>query len=106
MDAVADVPNAEFRKIFRALYRFDPPDLSHVSTPALVVYGDRESPALKRQGVHLASAIPNARRASIPDAAHLVNQDAPAAFNDAVADFLAGVEAETSVDTGADAVRT
>ncbi|MFB6122178.1 MAG: alpha/beta fold hydrolase [Haloferacaceae archaeon] len=99
MDAVADVSNAEFRKIFGALYRFDPPDLSHVSTPTLVVYGDRESPALKRQGATLASSLPDARRVSIPDAAHLVNQDAPAAFNDAVAEFLGGVETLPSEST-------
>lgn len=96
MDAVAAVSNAEFRKIFGALYRFDAPDLSHVSTPTLVLYGDRESPALKRQGDELASTVQDGHRVSIPDAAHLVNRDAPAAFNAVLDDFVTTLDVEAS----------
>lgn len=93
IEAAGEVPREEFRKIFHALYRFDPPDLSHVDTPALAIHGTGESPLVKRQGRQLVDDIGNASIEAIPDAAHLVNLDNPDAFNARVADFLADVEA-------------
>lgn len=93
MDALEDVSPAEYVKIFRALYEFVPPDLSSVETPTLVVAGDREAPPVKVQGERLARTLPNGTYRELADAGHLVNQDAPAAFDAAVTGFLAALEA-------------
>ncbi|MFD1588918.1 alpha/beta fold hydrolase [Halorientalis brevis] len=89
-DAVSDVQRGEFRKIFRALYDYEPPELSHVSTPTLVVYGDHEVSLVKQQGHRIASAVTDGTVLEIPTAGHLVNQDNPDAFNEALTAFLAG----------------
>ncbi len=88
MDAVGDVSREEYTKIFKALYGFVPPDLSHVQTPTLVLYGDDEAPSVKRQGERLADTLPRGSWQEIPDAGHLVNQDSPQMFNDACAAFF------------------
>lgn len=89
-DAVGDIENGEFRKIFRALYDYEPPELSHVSLPTLVVYGDHEVPLVKHQGHQIATAVTDGSVLEIPTAGHLVNQDNPDAFNSALTEFLAG----------------
>lgn len=88
IDDVGEMSPAEYRKIFSALYHFDPPDLSHVRTPTLVVYGERESTLVKHQARRIARTVPAGRWLSIPEAAHLVNVDNPDRFNAAVDDFL------------------
>lgn len=88
MDAVGDVSREEYTKIFKALYGFVPPDLSHVQTPTLVLYGDDEAPSVKRQGERLADTLPRGSWQEIPDAGHLVNQDNPQAFNGACEAFF------------------
>lgn len=88
-----DVPASEFRKVFAALYRFDPPDLSGIETPLSVVYGDQEAPPVKRQGESIAASVENGRATEIPDAGHIVNLDSPEAFNAACREFLAAIEA-------------
>ncbi|MFC6718194.1 alpha/beta fold hydrolase [Natrialbaceae archaeon GCM10025810] len=92
IEDVGEMSAAEFRKIFGALYRYDPPDLSHVSTPTLVLYGDREYPLVKRQGQQVASFL-DGTVVPVPKAGHLVNEDNPTAFNEASSRFLAGLEA-------------
>jgi len=94
VDAVAEIDVREFLKVFDALYSFDPPDLSGVETPTLVVYGEHESPLVKRQGRQIAGMVADGTVREIADAAHLVNQDRPDAFNEAVGTFLAehGIE--------------
>jgi len=95
LDSLGNVTADEYLKIFRALYEFDPPDLSHVQTPTLVLYGDREAPPVKRQGERLAETVAAGSWQEIPDAGHLVNQDNPLAFNAACAQFFAGLEPAT-----------
>jgi pimeloyl-ACP methyl ester carboxylesterase len=91
MDAVDEISRDEYLKVFRAIYRFQPPNLSHVQTPMLVLYGDHEVSQGKRQGERLASTVANGWWQEISDAGHLVNQDNPQAFNEATAAFLAGL---------------
>ena len=91
IDAVGDVSASEFRKIFGALYHYDPPELTGVSTPTLVVYGDEEVPLVKRQGEAVASEVDDGRVVEIAGAGHMVNQDAPDAFNATLAEFLDGL---------------
>lgn len=88
-----EIPAAEFRKVFAALYRFEAPDLSGLETPLLVVYGDQEAPTVRRQGESMATAVENGRTAEIPDAGHLVNLDNPEAFNATCREFLAEIDA-------------
>lgn len=92
VEMAGQMPSREFRKVFEALYRFDPPDLSGVSAPTLAIYGSDESPLVKRQGHRIAAAVGDGTVASIADAGHLVNLDRPAAFNDAVASFLRNLD--------------
>jgi pimeloyl-ACP methyl ester carboxylesterase len=98
MAAVADVSPGEYRKVFRAIYGFEPPDLSGARTPILVLYGDHESPLVERQGERLAETVPRGAWREIPDAGHLVNQDNSEAFNAACAEFFAELEPLTSTE--------
>jgi pimeloyl-ACP methyl ester carboxylesterase len=86
--AARAVDRAEYTKIFEALYTADPADISHVETPLLVLYGGHETGQIKRQGRQLAESVPNGQHREIADAAHLVNQDNPTAFNKACAEFF------------------
>ena len=88
IDTVGDIPSAEYRKIFEALYRYEPPELTGLETPTLVVHGDQEVPLVKRQGAQIASAVTDGTRVELADSGHLVNQDRPRAFNATAADFL------------------
>jgi len=70
----------------------EPPAISRlgeVRVPTLVVVGDHDVSDVQAIAARLAAAIPGARRAVVPGAAHLVNLEAPAAFNRLVLDFLA-----------------
>lgn len=92
IEITSDIPPTEFQKIFAALYKFDPPELSHVTTPTLVIYGDEEAVPVKRQGKQIAAAVNNGELTVIPDAGHLVNLDNPEVFNTACTEFLAGID--------------
>lgn len=92
LEAIGEIEPAEYTKIFRALYEYVPPDLSHVETPTLVLYGDHEAPPVKVQGENLAGTLPNASFREIADAGHLVNEDNPVAFNEACAEFFATLD--------------
>ena len=92
MEAVSGISPDEYRKIFGALYGFVQPDLSHVRTPTLVLYGDHEAPPVKRQGEQLAATVADGSYREIPGSGHLVNQDNPRAFNDACAAFFADLD--------------
>ena len=88
MDAIGVVTPKEYPKIFRALYEFEPPTLSDIETPLLVLYGDHEAPMVKQQGHRLAGTVPVGAIREISNAGHLVNQDAPGAFNAACKQFF------------------
>lgn len=88
MDAVGEISRSEFRKVFGALYRYEPSDLSHVETPTLVVHGEQEAPLVKQQGRRLVSEVVDGERLELSDSGHLVNQDRPNAFNTAAEAFL------------------
>jgi pimeloyl-ACP methyl ester carboxylesterase len=92
MDALDDVSVDEFLKIFQTLYGHAPPDLSHVRTPTLVLYGDHEAPPVKRQGKRLARTVAHGSWQELSGAGHLVNQDAPRAFDGACSEFFAEID--------------
>ncbi|ADJ14586.1 alpha/beta fold hydrolase [Halalkalicoccus jeotgali] len=91
LETVEAMPRDEFKKVFAALYRFRPPELDRLSAPARVVYGEHEAPPVKRQSRDLASAL-GCDVHEIRDAAHLVNQDNPEAFDAVLTGLLEEVE--------------
>lgn len=99
MDAAGEVPRGEWLKIFRAIYGFEPPDLSHVETPTLVLYGADEAPQVKRQGDRLARTVRSGRSREIAAAGHLLNQDNPDAFGVACTEFFAEIGAGGAAST-------
>lgn len=71
--------------------RFNPPAtqrLGEVSAPTLIIAGALDHPELLRAADVLASNIPQARKAILPNCAHLPNMEWPAEFNRVVLEFL------------------
>ena len=69
----------------------DPPAaerLAEISAPTLIVYGDKDVMDVRQAAEPLAAAIPGARLAVIPDAAHLPQMERPEVFNEIVLGFL------------------
>lgn len=64
------------------------PLLSSISVPTLVVEGTQDSLLPEGSARTMADAVPGARFASIPGAAHFVPIENPEAFNKAVEEFL------------------
>jgi pimeloyl-ACP methyl ester carboxylesterase len=62
--------------------------ISSIRVPTLILVGDRDSPDVRETVSVLAANIHDARSIVVPGAAHLLNLDAPDAFNQAVGDFL------------------
>jgi pimeloyl-ACP methyl ester carboxylesterase len=69
----------------------DPPAaerLAEISAPTLIVYGDKDVHDVRQAAGPLVAAIPGARLAVIPDAAHLPQMERPEVFNEIVLGFL------------------
>ncbi len=64
--------------------------LPGIAVPTLVLVGAKDEPFLGATE-YMAAKIPGARKVVIPDAGHAANIDQPAAFNAAVAEFLASL---------------
>ena len=64
--------------------------LPAVGVPALVLVGADDTDFLGAAG-YMTAKIPMATLVTIPDAGHIANRDQPAAFNEAVTGFLAGL---------------
>lgn len=62
--------------------------LAEIKVPALVIVGERDLPDSHAVTDLLATQIPGARKMVIPGAVHMVNLAAPAAFNEALLEFL------------------
>jgi 3-oxoadipate enol-lactonase len=72
----------------------DPPAaerLAEISAATLIVYGDKDVIDVREAAGPLAAAIPGARLAVIPDAAHLPQMERPEVFNKIVLGFLLGL---------------
>lgn len=70
---------------------FDSSLLEEIDTPTLVLAGDKDPALPACRWIH--GKIRGSRLVVIRDAGHLSNRDQPEAFNEAVLDFLAGVDA-------------
>ena len=64
--------------------------LAEIKSPTLVILGERDLPHIKEIAGLLAAGVAGARLVTVPGAGHIVNMDAPEAFNEAVGAFLAG----------------
>jgi len=63
-----------------------------ITVPMLIVVGDEDEPCLEPSFL-LKQWVPASGLLVMPKTGHVVNQEEPALFNDAVADFVARVEA-------------
>jgi pimeloyl-ACP methyl ester carboxylesterase len=71
--------------------RLDPPAdgrLGEIGVPTMVVVGSLDLPMKLRTAERIEAAIPGARRAVIPDAAHMVTLERPAEFQTLLREFL------------------
>ena len=79
--------------------------MKDIALPSLIISGDEDGPCLEA-GLLMKGAIPAAGLLVLPRSGHAVNLEEPDAFNRAVSDFLAAVEArawgprELSADSG------
>ena len=79
----------EFVKVIRSMERFGGPlDLSAVTVPALVVYGENELPFVVRHAAELAARLPDATVDRVPDGGHASNLDDPEYYTAAVRSLL------------------
>jgi len=64
------------------------PMLASITVPTLIITGADDNLIPPKESELMRDAIPGARLVIIPGAAHLSNIDQPAAFNQAVREFL------------------
>ena len=74
--------------------------LEDVATPALVVVGDRDVPGFREMSAVLAGRIPGAGYRVVAGAGHMVNMEQPAAVNELLTRFLAGLPAPATEGLG------
>jgi 3-oxoadipate enol-lactonase len=67
------------------------PDLARVRCPALVLHGDADRLVAPERGRELAAALPSARLAVLPGAAHFLSWEHAGRFNHEVLGFLRAV---------------
>ena len=67
-------------------------EMRSIKVPTLLVVGDEDDPCLE-PNFHLKQWIKTSGLVVFPKTGHVVNQEEPALFNEAVADFIARVEA-------------
>jgi pimeloyl-ACP methyl ester carboxylesterase len=86
---MASVPAATYRRALECLVTFDrQAALAHIRVPTLLMGGELDrvaAPAVMRQ---MAAAIARARYAELPGIGHLMNLEAPDAFDALLLDFL------------------
>jgi 3-oxoadipate enol-lactonase len=74
-----------------SLYDFEA-DIKRIKVPTLIVVGDEDEPCLEPSFL-MKHWISTSGLVVLPKTGHVVNQEEPALFNDAVADFISRVEA-------------
>lgn len=99
-DSICRLRRDSYLKALEAAESFDRSrEIAAIRCPTLLVYATQDRLAPPKLGEQVAARIPGARLALIPDAGHLMNIEAPAAFNQRVGEFLAGLrQPEFSTD--------
>ncbi len=91
--SMSQVPEATYRAALQCLLTFDRREaLARIGVPVLLLAGARDGTAPPAVMERMAARIPGARLVVLPAAGHLANLEQPAAFNAALAAFLAAVE--------------
>lgn len=86
------VPPDTYRAALEALVQFDRRDvLPTICVPTLALAGEHDHTAPADVIERMAKLMPDARYLCIPHAGHLGNVEQPAAFNQAVLDFVSGL---------------
>ncbi|WP_439026632.1 alpha/beta fold hydrolase [Haloarchaeobius sp. DT45] len=99
----------EFIKVIRSMSRAHehPIDLSAITVPALVIYGENELGFIKRHARELSRTLADCAVDVVPGGGHASNLDNPEYFTAAVRGFTDRVSDETGeAETGADAETT
>ncbi|SEO71255.1 Pimeloyl-ACP methyl ester carboxylesterase [Halogranum amylolyticum] len=90
--AMHEAGQAVTSRDFRTSHQFDVrDDLGAIDVPTLAVVGEHDRLTPRRYHDYLADHIPDCDVAVVDDAAHLAMLERPAAFNDAVDEFLASL---------------
>lgn len=81
----------EFAKVIRAVAGFHETaiELTSITVPTLVLYGEHESPFIRRHAPKLRAELPNVSVREVPDAGHASNLDNPEFFTRALREFVA-----------------
>jgi pimeloyl-ACP methyl ester carboxylesterase len=91
-DFGAAMHDAFHRVGFRAMARASASDLRdalpRIHVPTLLIYGENDVRAPRTVAEHLHAAIPGSTLVVVPNAGHVVNIEAPEAFNAATSEFL------------------
>lgn len=74
-----------------ASQRFDPARLGEIRQPTLILAGGSDRMAPREEAPRLAGALPNARLTVIANCGHLLQEECPGAFLQAVDEFLAAL---------------
>ena len=74
-----------------SIYDFEA-EIRKIKVPTLIVVGDEDEPCLEPSFLS-SNGLPTSGLVVFPKTGHVVNQEEPALFNEAVADFIARVEA-------------
>ena len=91
--AMREVGRAVTRRDFLTCHRFDVrDDISELTTPALALTGEHDQLTPPWNHEYLADEMPNCEYTTIADAAHLSMLEQPAAFNEAVREFLVDLD--------------
>lgn len=89
VDSMAMLHKESYIKTVQATAsRTDYPDARQISVPTLLVFGEDDRLTPPEVGRIMQTKIPGAQLVIIPTAGHLSNIEQPAAFNQAVLDFL------------------
>ncbi len=91
---MAEVPAATYRRALECLVTFDrQAQLADIRVPTLLVGGEFDRVAVPAMMKRMAEAIADARYAELKGIGHLMNLEAPEAFDGLVLDFLAQTRA-------------
>lgn len=86
---MASVPAATYRRALDCLVSFDrQAALAEIGVPTLLVGGEHDRVATPAVMQRMAQAIPRARYVELPGVGHLMNLEAPDAFDRVLLDFL------------------
>lgn len=82
-----------YLKVLEATLRFDRTEaLRRVTAPVLLLFGELDTLVTPRAGADVHAMVPHARMAVLPGVGHLLNLEAPEAFNAQLEAFLRSLE--------------